>query len=54
MSCPEGDSGSHGPGHSTNKIVLKAAVSQYGQTSNVTFTCFETSAWGGNCHFDNI
>ncbi|MBC7714591.1 MAG: hypothetical protein H7177_14695 [Rhizobacter sp.] len=50
--CPKGDSGSHGPGFSTNKKVFKGTVSQYDKSTPVTLNCYETFGWSGRCQFD--
>lgn len=50
--CPPGDSGSHGPGYSTSTYKIKGSVQQYDEKIDKEYTCHETFAWSGRCHFD--
>lgn len=50
--CPPGDSGSHGPGHSTTTYKIKGTVEQFELKKEKMYTCYETFAWSGRCHFD--
>lgn len=50
--CPPGDSGSHGPGHSTTTYKIKGSVQHFDVKKAKSYTCHETFAWSGRCHFD--